>query len=279
MEMDNEVEGNTGSMYTAKFWEYDSRLGRRWNQDPKYTASISRYSCLNNNPIVYIDPQGDYSKVGAWIRSVFTKDAGEIYQSGDEWGFNVLTRDSEGKATGYYSMFGNTYGKASDLTGVLKHSLNKHTDYVTITGGALDKIKNDPDMIRYQNQLIEKYKKRYLDNPEPITETQEPELITFGGFTAEPLNPWNDDTKKVASNELTWITRHAYVTATVDVQKNGVMNISYLLTDKLDLMPGHDKSPEYNAVTSIIGPLYHGMLGGKACGINAQWKTKINLNE
>jgi hypothetical protein len=45
--------------YTAEFWEYDSRTGRRWNLDPKPTLGISDFSVLGNNPIINIDPNGD----------------------------------------------------------------------------------------------------------------------------------------------------------------------------------------------------------------------------
>ena len=66
-EKDNEVaQGIT----TAKFWEYDSRLGRRWNLDPKTTTGISDYACFSNNPIWKIDPNGDddfYNFAGKYI--------------------------------------------------------------------------------------------------------------------------------------------------------------------------------------------------------------------
>jgi len=58
-ELDNEVTGVTGSHYTAEFWEYDSRLGRRWNLDPKPQISISDYACFGNSPIWYSDILGD----------------------------------------------------------------------------------------------------------------------------------------------------------------------------------------------------------------------------
>ena len=45
--------------YTAEYWEYDSRLGRRWNIDPVVKTSISSYAAFNNNPIFIIDPNGD----------------------------------------------------------------------------------------------------------------------------------------------------------------------------------------------------------------------------
>ena len=46
-------------IYTAEFWEYDSRLGRRWNIDPKPINGISPYSCFLNIPTLLNDPDGD----------------------------------------------------------------------------------------------------------------------------------------------------------------------------------------------------------------------------
>ena len=57
-EQDNEVYGN-GNLNTALFWEYDSRLGRRWNPDPKPVHSNSPYSCFLNSPIIVVDKLGD----------------------------------------------------------------------------------------------------------------------------------------------------------------------------------------------------------------------------
>jgi len=57
-ENENEVSGD-GNTMTAEFWEYDSRLGRRWNMDPVVYAWQSLYACFNNNPIFFIDPSGD----------------------------------------------------------------------------------------------------------------------------------------------------------------------------------------------------------------------------
>ncbi len=54
----DEVNGISGSHYTAEFWEYDSRSGRRWNQDPIVKVWESPYACFSNNPIYYSDPTG-----------------------------------------------------------------------------------------------------------------------------------------------------------------------------------------------------------------------------
>ena len=59
-EKTDEISGN-GNHSTAEFWEYDTRLGRRWNLDPKPDFSYSLYSCFKNNPIYNIDIKGDTS--------------------------------------------------------------------------------------------------------------------------------------------------------------------------------------------------------------------------
>jgi RHS repeat-associated protein len=55
-EKDDEI---AQGIYTAMYWEYDSRIGRRWNLDPKPFVGISYYSCFLNNPIMFADPNGD----------------------------------------------------------------------------------------------------------------------------------------------------------------------------------------------------------------------------
>jgi hypothetical protein len=55
-EKETEVNEN---ITTATYWEYDSRIGRRWNVDPKPNVSISPYAAFANNPIWFIDVKGD----------------------------------------------------------------------------------------------------------------------------------------------------------------------------------------------------------------------------
>ena len=54
-ERDNEINSNS---YTAEFWEYDARICRRWNQDPKSNISTSPFATFENNPIRFIDHDG-----------------------------------------------------------------------------------------------------------------------------------------------------------------------------------------------------------------------------
>jgi hypothetical protein len=69
-EKDDEITGQTGSVYTAMFWEYDARIGRRWNLDPVIKPWMSSYCTFSNNPIARIDPLGDddyFSSTGKFL--------------------------------------------------------------------------------------------------------------------------------------------------------------------------------------------------------------------
>jgi hypothetical protein len=57
-EKDNEIYGE-GNSYTAEYWQYDARLGRRWNVDPVVKQFESPYSCFSSNPIFHLDINGD----------------------------------------------------------------------------------------------------------------------------------------------------------------------------------------------------------------------------
>jgi len=59
-EKDQEIYNNQ-STTTATFWEYDGRIGRRWNVDPatKEYPNQSPYAAFNNNPLSFTDPLGD----------------------------------------------------------------------------------------------------------------------------------------------------------------------------------------------------------------------------
>lgn len=56
-EADDEITGSR-THYTAEYWEYDSRIGRRWNIGPVDKPWMSSYHAFSNNPIWNIDPNG-----------------------------------------------------------------------------------------------------------------------------------------------------------------------------------------------------------------------------
>lgn len=59
-ERDDEIAG-FGNIMTAEYWEYDTRLGRRWNLDPAFKLFPwqSPYLTFDDNPILKNDPNGD----------------------------------------------------------------------------------------------------------------------------------------------------------------------------------------------------------------------------
>ncbi|NQU32891.1 MAG: hypothetical protein HQ521_06620 [Bacteroidetes bacterium] len=91
-EKDDEVVGE-GNSLTAKFWQYDSRLGRRWNVDPKPNFSISVYACYSNNPVSFADPFGDTIRFPNFATTFgfnFQGDINKIYST--EYGKSLVRR-------------------------------------------------------------------------------------------------------------------------------------------------------------------------------------------
>jgi RHS repeat-associated protein len=72
-EKENEIYGE-GNTYSAEYWMYDSRLGRRWNLDPVDQISISNYATFANNPIANVDPDGAWVIGAGFWRNVFKSD-------------------------------------------------------------------------------------------------------------------------------------------------------------------------------------------------------------
>lgn len=102
-EQDNEIYGK-GNLTTAEFWEYDTRLGRRWNLDPIDMVSKSNYSCFNNNLIVNVDRLGN-------TPTIYMDEAGNILSSNkDNLDNRVVVIEDENKAA-----FQNTLSNAKQL--------------------------------------------------------------------------------------------------------------------------------------------------------------------
>jgi RHS repeat-associated protein len=110
-EKSDEIRGD-GNSYTAAFWEYDPRIGRRWNLDPIYNTDISRYAVNGNNPNYYLDPKGDFkTKFGAKVYKFFH--GGKIGQSksgsrAGEWYVSKKLEDLQGKKGGGKQADGST---------------------------------------------------------------------------------------------------------------------------------------------------------------------------
>jgi hypothetical protein len=116
-ENDNEISNVQGANTTAAYWEYDSRLGRRWNIDPVFKPWQSTYSCLSNSPISRIDPHGDddyFDSEGNLIKR--TKKGANIYVQTAE-GNVLLTELPLNSATNRQTVL-NIIGYYGSLVGI-----------------------------------------------------------------------------------------------------------------------------------------------------------------
>ena len=86
-EQSDELDEN-GNSYTAEFWQYDARIGRRWNVDPIDKPWESSYATFSNNPIIFTDLLG---LTADWYRNekghVFESDRTDdyLYIDGEKW--------------------------------------------------------------------------------------------------------------------------------------------------------------------------------------------------
>jgi len=97
--------------YTARFWEYDSRIGKRWNLDPVNIYFESLYSTFHNNPNLYADPLGLYGskRVAEKMRDRAKRaglDVGDVYYRKDQedWVFGETKTSSRKEVDGTYSV-------------------------------------------------------------------------------------------------------------------------------------------------------------------------------
>lgn len=86
-EKTNEIAG-VRNHNTAMFWEYDTRLGRRWNLDPVPQVSFSDYSTLKDNPIMMMDWLGN---------STHTDSKGNVVQIKDNKDLGIYKHDDLSK--------------------------------------------------------------------------------------------------------------------------------------------------------------------------------------
>jgi len=125
-EKTDEISG-AGNHTTAMYWEYDTRLGRRWNLDPKPTPSISQYNCFAGNPMWFSDILGDTIAVTSAFSS--DKNLSNAYSAfaKTEEGFNFLSKYvAEGQIINGVKIAknGEYHDKGIDLTFDAKDMLN-----------------------------------------------------------------------------------------------------------------------------------------------------------
>lgn len=89
-EKESEITGIDGSHYSAEYWMYDARLGRRWNIDPVDKVWMTSYHAFSNNPILNIDPNG------AEDNPVYDKETNEFLGTDENgWSGEAILMDKD----------------------------------------------------------------------------------------------------------------------------------------------------------------------------------------
>ncbi|WP_157761038.1 polymorphic toxin type 44 domain-containing protein [Chitinophaga caeni] len=186
-EKSDEIKGEENS-YTAEFWEYDSRLGRRWNTDPKPHPSISNYATFANNPIFNIDVLGDTTYR-------FNKSDGKY--------LGMFDTDAFGQIGSYGSMksIGKGKNKQEIWDGLRFEFADPQADAQQIRDGIIDKlifvsngelkgILTSQGAFKYDNKnsLRSFYKKSKGGQPFDYSYSLIPTKYASQGASSDPLN-------------------------------------------------------------------------------------------
>jgi hypothetical protein len=178
-EKDDEIYG-AGNSYSAEYWHYDARLGRRWNNDPRPNPSISVYACFGNNPIVFTDVCGDTTRVygcegnllgqindeGGQVRISMSDEAFERFQRGfallmgyeDDCDIVAWANEEQTRANLYVDMLYNFAIVDNELNGTFFEYYNEPA-WLCIARNEIgkDEDNNCSDIINY-HQANRQYK-------------------------------------------------------------------------------------------------------------------------
>ncbi|MDD3876001.1 MAG: hypothetical protein PHT69_05235 [Bacteroidales bacterium] len=301
-EKTDEIAG-TGNHNTAEFWEYDTRTGRRWNIDPIVKYNESGYATFANNPIWFTDPNGkdtistpngDRWNVGNGYTT--SKDKTVLFGEGLKtkvWNPKALGAGCEynGNYVDYDPKIHGDIRNANTATATIKNALG-NADRTIVQGGLLQDLKNDKGFINFENDVMQQTLEdtRFGNSPFAF-DKKSTDPITFGGEsnTYAPMavqaglaalflpasmilfpRTWS-----AALTNTTWVVRHAYVNARVEVNARGIMSVTYSFEDALDLREGEDKTPTYNFFVRQLGKVWP---GNQNMNVNGAWYKKYQKN-
>jgi hypothetical protein len=177
--------------------------------------------------------------------------------------------------------------QTDNIIGVGVHSILQ-SNYVELTGNILENVKQDPALLQKQASLVEEIRRRReykvtLIDGKVSFPTQLGGQRARGAMWKQALGFWRwtneySATWEMAFNQLTWTVRSVMINCSYVVETNGKITLNYDFSDKLDLRPDwKNRSMEYNAICTVLGFLYHDLLGGSdELKIKGKWKTEIN---
>ena len=273
----------------SKFRTYDPALGRFNGIDPLSDKSnnISPYAFAMNNPLLFNDLMGaDTTRTTVLQEVVVT--AKRITQNTYDWftGADVGYTGS-GWGHGPRRAIAGMIGLGNNANNLVQLGLHSQlqSGKVNLTGGLLSKVKTDPALVKWQNQLI-----KILRSDPRFGKMgfvyKDGRVVGFGGNRAGGDN-WNklsldnpilqSSTWQVASNELTWAVRNVGVNVEAAVKSDGTIVLNYGFTDTFDLSSQTGRSGAYNFISNITGFMYHDVVGGNSSlQVNANWETTVD---
>jgi hypothetical protein len=232
--------------------------------DPANPQDWNRYSYARNNPLKYTDPTGH--------RPIIDEDENGNPIVDPDWHPN---RHNDRKGN-----------KAENLPDMLGLAL-AGADTIVLTGDALVKIQDDPAFRKFQGSILmyiygnPNFRKESFVFPRVAQDEDGKPGIKFGGARdpssmlmqlISPNSKEYSETWAAANNELTWMLRHANLSADVWVTVEGEITINYSLDDQLDLTPDwKHRSLEYNVATTVLGEVWHNVMGASKPKVYANW--------
>jgi hypothetical protein len=84
-------------------------------------------------------------------------------------------------------------------------------------------------------------------------------------------------TWQVAANELTWLLRHARLDGTAHVAQDGSITIDYNIHDRLDLRASPGRSEAYNTASTVLGTVWHDVLGAEEAQVTGSFSRSPSL--
>lgn len=283
-----ELQSDLGlGVYQTTFRNLDPALGRWWQIDPLSDKSnnISPYAFVMNNPLRYSDAAGldTLDEIVVSAKRYVTEKYNYYYNwfTGSNVGYS-----GSGWGHGPRRYVANQIGLGNNANNLFELGLHSQlqSSQVNLTGQLLNKIKQDPAMVKFQKDIIKALKADPRFKKVAFI-TKGKGVVEFGGkrwgSQNEDWGALNDnnplahsETWNVASNELTWATRHASIDYSATVKSDGTVVVSFHLSDTLDLSAQKGRSEAYNNISSGLGFMYHDVAGGNSSmKVNADWQV------
>lgn len=143
-----------GNHNTAKFWEYDTRIARRWNLDPVPQISISDYAVMGDNPIWRNDVLGDEFRNTS--REKLNKNLNDRKDALDKLDGLRTQRDRAGSSLKGKDLkkLNQEINKTERQIHRLDKSIQANTLLADFVDGALEKMKDvNPEWYNYWDNL------------------------------------------------------------------------------------------------------------------------------